>query len=93
MHTADRAARRQRVTGSPIAEAPFDSVAGARWPFEPAAPTEHRTGYLADAVRADFTDLDGAKAYLAGPPIMVESVAKLLQERGLHEDNIYADAY
>ncbi|MBI3452320.1 MAG: 2Fe-2S iron-sulfur cluster binding domain-containing protein, partial [Rhodospirillales bacterium] len=38
---------------------------------EPAGPTERRTGFLVDAVRQDFASLDGAKAYLAGPPIMV----------------------
>ena len=40
---------------------------------EPSAKTDRRTGFLADIILQDFSDLDGFKAYLAGPPIMVET--------------------
>jgi naphthalene 1,2-dioxygenase ferredoxin reductase component len=57
------------------------------------APTQRRTGFLADAVRADFHELDGAKAYLAGPPIMVETAMTALMEMGLRRQDCHADAF
>ena len=56
-------------------------------------PTQRRTGFLADAVRADFDALDGAKAYLAGPPIMVETAVKALMDMGLRRQDCHADAF
>jgi CDP-4-dehydro-6-deoxyglucose reductase/ferredoxin-NAD(P)+ reductase (naphthalene dioxygenase ferredoxin-specific) len=56
-------------------------------------PTERRTGFLADAVRGDFETLDGAKAYLAGPPIMVETAVAALMEMGLRRQDCHADAF
>lgn len=60
---------------------------------EPDAPTSRRTGFLAAALRQDFADLDGAKAYLAGPPIMVETATTALIERGMRKSDIHADAF
>jgi len=60
---------------------------------EPGRPTKRRTGFLADAVRRDFTSLDGAKAYLAGPPIMVESAVAALEALGLRRQDCHADAF
>lgn len=60
---------------------------------EPAAETSRRTGMLHDAVAQDFATLDGAKAYLAGPPPMVEAATKILTERGLRTEDIHADAF
>lgn len=60
---------------------------------EPARATTRRTGFLADAVRQDFTSLDGAKAYLAGPPIMVETAAAALEALGLRRTDCHADAF
>jgi ferredoxin-NAD(P)+ reductase (naphthalene dioxygenase ferredoxin-specific) len=57
------------------------------------APTQRRTGFLADAVRADFPALDGAKAYLAGPPVMVETAMTALLEMGLRRQDCHADAF
>jgi naphthalene 1,2-dioxygenase ferredoxin reductase component len=57
------------------------------------APTIRRTGFLADAVRADFSELDGAKAYLAGPPVMVETAVAALMELGLRRQDCHADAF
>ncbi len=65
---------------------------------EPAKATRRRTGFLADIVREDFRGanaaaLDGAKAYLAGPPIMVETAVAALTELGLRRQDCHADAF
>ncbi|HEX7007276.1 MAG TPA: 2Fe-2S iron-sulfur cluster-binding protein [Alphaproteobacteria bacterium] len=60
---------------------------------EPDGPTDRRTGFLADAIARDFTDLDGAKAYLAGPPIMVETVERTLKRLGVRRQDCHADAF
>jgi CDP-4-dehydro-6-deoxyglucose reductase/ferredoxin-NAD(P)+ reductase (naphthalene dioxygenase ferredoxin-specific) len=56
-------------------------------------PTERRTGFLADALSADLADLDGWKAYLAGPPAMVESCVDALAARGMARGDCHADAF
>ncbi len=60
---------------------------------EPEGETSRRTGYLADAVAADFADLDGFKAYLAGPPIAVETTVEKLLAAGGRRRDIHADAF
>ena len=60
---------------------------------EPAAPTRRRTGWLADALAADFDDFDGFKAYLAGPPAMVESCTDRLLALGLARRDCHADPF
>ena len=65
---------------------------------EPSTPTRRRRGFLADAVKQDFADkgslaLDGAKAYLAGPPVMVETAMAALVERGVRKSDCHADAF
>jgi CDP-4-dehydro-6-deoxyglucose reductase/ferredoxin-NAD(P)+ reductase (naphthalene dioxygenase ferredoxin-specific) len=60
---------------------------------QPDGPTQRRTGFLADAVRSDFATLDGVKAYLAGPPIMVETATAALMELGVRRQDCHADAF
>jgi len=60
---------------------------------EASSKTDRRTGFVHEAIKDDLPSFEGWKAYLCGPPIMVDSVIKLLKERGVHEDDIYADAY
>ena len=60
---------------------------------EPDRPADRRTGWLADALAADFGDLDGFKAYLAGPPVMVESCTERLLALGLARRDCHADAF
>lgn len=63
---------------------------------EPDAPTDRRTGYLADAIAEDFGGadaLDGFKAYLAGPPIAVETTVEKLRAAGMRRRDIHADAF
>ncbi len=63
---------------------------------EPSGATERRTGFVHEALTADLGDaisLEGAKAYIAGPPVMVETAVDLLKQRGLSEEDIHADAF
>ena len=54
---------------------------------------ERRCGLVHEAVAADFDEFDGCKAYLAGPPVMVEAATKLLEQRGMRRIDIHADAF
>jgi CDP-4-dehydro-6-deoxyglucose reductase/ferredoxin-NAD(P)+ reductase (naphthalene dioxygenase ferredoxin-specific) len=56
-------------------------------------PTSRRTGLLHQAIAADFATLAGAKAYVAGPPVMVEAVAPVLLERGMRAHDLHADPF
>ncbi|HSE78477.1 MAG TPA: 2Fe-2S iron-sulfur cluster-binding protein [Alphaproteobacteria bacterium] len=65
---------------------------------EPSESTRRRTGYLADAILRDFAAkgtlaLDGAKAYLAGPPVMVETAMAALAVLGVRKNDCHADAF
>ena len=55
--------------------------------------SRRRSGLVTDAVAADFASLAGAKAYLAGPPAMVEAAVRLLLTRGMARCDIHGDAY
>lgn len=59
----------------------------------PSGPTARRRGLIGDAVAADFLELAGFKAYLAGPPAMVEAAIAMLVERGLPAEDIHADPF
>lgn len=52
-----------------------------------------RTGLVHEAVAADFDEFDGCKAYLAGPPVMVEAATQLFEKRGMQRIDIHADAF
>jgi CDP-4-dehydro-6-deoxyglucose reductase/ferredoxin-NAD(P)+ reductase (naphthalene dioxygenase ferredoxin-specific) len=60
---------------------------------EPSEPTRRRTGFLADAIAADHPTLDGAKVYLAGPPVMVETCVAAAERLGARKENCHADAF
>jgi CDP-4-dehydro-6-deoxyglucose reductase/ferredoxin-NAD(P)+ reductase (naphthalene dioxygenase ferredoxin-specific) len=60
---------------------------------EPSGPTERRTGLVSVAVAADFARFNGFKAYLAGPPAMVEAAVQVLVTRGLGLADIHADPF
>lgn len=53
----------------------------------------YRTGLVTDAVLTDFDDLDGCKAYIAGPPIMVETAVQKFQLLGIRREDCHADAF
>jgi CDP-4-dehydro-6-deoxyglucose reductase/ferredoxin-NAD(P)+ reductase (naphthalene dioxygenase ferredoxin-specific) len=78
----------------------FERLAGAHANFrfipvlsEPESPTAMRTGLVGELVDAGIDDLPGAKVYLAGPPIMVESTVSLLLARGVDPEDIHADPF
>jgi CDP-4-dehydro-6-deoxyglucose reductase/ferredoxin-NAD(P)+ reductase (naphthalene dioxygenase ferredoxin-specific) len=52
-----------------------------------------RKGLVAEAVMADFASLDGFKAYVAGPPPMVEALQRQLPDKGMALRDIHADAF
>lgn len=52
-----------------------------------------RYGMVTEAVAADFERMDGFKAYLAGPPAMVEAATALLLSKGIPLRDIHADAF
>jgi CDP-4-dehydro-6-deoxyglucose reductase/ferredoxin-NAD(P)+ reductase (naphthalene dioxygenase ferredoxin-specific) len=52
-----------------------------------------RHGFVHEAVAADISGLTGYKAYLAGPPPMVEAANEWLLASGLPQRDIHADAF
>jgi len=52
-----------------------------------------RCGLVHEAVAEDFDEFDGCKAYLAGPPVMVEAATQLFERRGMRRVDIHADAF
>ena len=60
---------------------------------EPKGWTRRRTGLVGDAVAEDIASARGYKAYLAGPPPMVESASAMLKARGLRDNDLHADPF
>ena len=60
---------------------------------EPSNVIKYRTGLVTDAVFSDFDDLDGCKAYIAGPPVMVEHAVEKFQLLGIRREDCHADAF
>ena len=65
---------------------------------EPRSATARRTGFLHDVLSADIAErghgyLARARAYLAGPPPMVEAATDFLETAGMPPDRIHADAF
>jgi ferredoxin-NAD(P)+ reductase (naphthalene dioxygenase ferredoxin-specific) len=52
-----------------------------------------RRGLVTSAVGDDWAEFRGWKAYVAGPPVMVEAASELLLARGLQRDDLHADAF
>ncbi|AMS40580.1 2Fe-2S iron-sulfur cluster-binding protein [Aminobacter aminovorans] len=52
-----------------------------------------RSGFVADALAQDHGDLTGAKAYVAGPPAMVDSCLAALGVLGVQAGDIHADVF
>jgi CDP-4-dehydro-6-deoxyglucose reductase len=51
------------------------------------------TGYVTDAVLADYPDLSGHDVYMSGPPPMVEAGHKLFVQHGMDESRFFSDAF
>lgn len=52
-----------------------------------------RTGYVQDAVKADFNDLSGYQAYACGSPTMCEAAKNTFVAQGLNADEFFSDAF
>lgn len=50
-------------------------------------------GFVTDMIGRDLQDLDGWKAYMAGPPAMIDAAGPLVMERGLRPDDMHADVF
>lgn len=62
-----------------------EPAAGDHWPG--------RTGYVHQAVLADFADLSGYQVYACGAPPMVQAARRDFMARGLPEDAFFSDAF
>jgi CDP-4-dehydro-6-deoxyglucose reductase/ferredoxin-NAD(P)+ reductase (naphthalene dioxygenase ferredoxin-specific) len=60
---------------------------------EPSQPTARPVGTPVDAVAADFSGLEGFKAYIAGPPALVEAAVQLVLGLGLGAADVHADPF
>ena len=53
----------------------------------------HRVGFVTRAAADDLPDLRGWKAYVAGPPTMVEAAMQMACSRGLGAQDMHADVF
>lgn len=60
---------------------------------QPSALTERPTGLVHEAILGQITNFDGCKAYIAGPPPMVNAATALLFSFGMERPNIHADPF
>lgn len=62
---------------------------------EPAAGDEWsgRTGFVHQAVLADFPDLSGYQVYACGSPLMIEAAKRDFAAQGMPEEEFFADAF
>jgi CDP-4-dehydro-6-deoxyglucose reductase len=60
---------------------------------EPDADWTGRTGWVHDAVVADYPDLSGHDLYMSGPPPMINAAKDSFIACGLTMDNMYSDAF
>lgn len=52
-----------------------------------------RSGFVTDALAEDHVTLPGGKAYVAGPPAMVESCLPVLARLGIAASDVHADVF
>ncbi|MBS0367327.1 MAG: 2Fe-2S iron-sulfur cluster binding domain-containing protein [Proteobacteria bacterium] len=53
----------------------------------------HRTGWVHEAVLADYPDLSGFEVYAAGPPAMIEALRRHFPPAGLDPARLYFDSF
>lgn len=58
-----------------------------------AAAAGRRNGFVSEALAQDHLDFIGAKAYVAGPPAMVDAVGSVLATRGVAPCDVHADVF
>lgn len=79
-HFEDLAKRHTNLTFTPVLS---DAPSGARW----------RIGFVTDAIAQDLQDFDGWKAYVAGPPPMVDAAMQVSAPRRLRPEDLHADVF
>ena len=79
-HFESLARRHPNLTFTPVLS---DAPSGGSW----------RTGFVTNAIAKDLQDFDGWKAYVAGPPPMVEAAMQIVTERGLRPEDLHADVF
>lgn len=52
-----------------------------------------RTGYVHEAVLADFDDLSNFDIYTCGPPAMIKAAEQSFQEKGMVKERFYYDSF
>ncbi|MBI3899778.1 MAG: CDP-6-deoxy-delta-3,4-glucoseen reductase [Gammaproteobacteria bacterium] len=52
-----------------------------------------RTGWVHDAVLADYADFSGHEVYASGPPPMINAIRAVFFPRGLAEDRLHYDSF
>ncbi|HRJ51758.1 MAG TPA: CDP-6-deoxy-delta-3,4-glucoseen reductase [Candidatus Thiothrix moscowensis] len=75
-------ARHPQLTYIPVLSAP---QADDHW--------EGRTGWVHEAVVADFADLSGHDVYMSGPPPMIHAAKTAFLAHGLPEAQLYSDSF
>lgn len=70
---------------SNITFAPVLSDAGEGW--------RGRTGYVDEAVLADFDDLSAFDIYTCGPPAMIKAAEQTFQEKGMNKNQFFYDSF
>lgn len=65
----------------------FTPVLSETW-----SPT-YRSGFVTQIVAEDIADLDGWKAYVAGPPQMVDAAMRMALASGLRNHDMHADVF
>jgi CDP-4-dehydro-6-deoxyglucose reductase/ferredoxin-NAD(P)+ reductase (naphthalene dioxygenase ferredoxin-specific) len=53
----------------------------------------YREGFVHEAIAADIDRMVGWKAYVAGPPAMVEAVGQVCRDRHLRDIDLHADVF
>ncbi len=54
---------------------------------------EGRTGFVHEAVAADYPDLNAYDVYMSGPPPMIDAAKAIFAVQGLPEDQLYYDSF
>ena len=54
---------------------------------------QERTGWVHEAVAADYPDLSGHDVYMSGPPPMIEAAKRVFAERGLPNGQLFFDSF
>jgi CDP-4-dehydro-6-deoxyglucose reductase, E3 len=59
----------------------------------PGEPWTGRTGWVHEAVIADYPDLSGVDVYASGPPPMIAALKKAAAAHGLPDDQLFFDSF